>query len=86
MAHPVDLFVDLAFLLDIRVRARNVSLGLVVIVIADEIFDGIVRKEALEFAVQLGGQGLVRGQNNRRTLRFGNDLGHGKCLARARRA
>jgi hypothetical protein len=60
VAHPVDLFVDLAFLLDVGVRARDIGLGLVVVVVADEILDRVVREEALELAVELRGQRLVR--------------------------
>ena len=51
VAHAVDGLVDLRFLLDIGVRAGDIGFGLVVIIIADKIFDGIVREETLEFAV-----------------------------------
>ncbi len=37
---PVDLLVDAGLFLDIGVRRRNVGLGLVVVVIGDEVFDG----------------------------------------------
>ena len=51
VAHPVDLLVDLGFLLDIGVGAGDIGLGLVIVVVGHEIFDGVIRKEALEFAV-----------------------------------
>ncbi len=51
MTHPVDLFVYGRFLFDIRIGPRHIGFGLVVIVIGNEIFDGIVRKEALELAI-----------------------------------
>jgi hypothetical protein len=47
MAHAVDLLVDRGILLDIGVGARDIGFGLVVIVIADEIFDRVVRKKLL---------------------------------------
>ena len=83
MAHAVDLLVDGRILLDIGVGARDIGLGLVVIVVRDEILDRVVGKETLELAVKLGGQGLVRRQHQRRTLRRLDDLGHGEGLARA---
>ena len=71
------------FLLDIGVGARDVGLGLIIIVIGDEIFDGVVGKKALELAVELGGQRLVGGQDQRGPLRRLDDFGHRKGLARA---
>ena len=86
VAHPVDGLVDLRFLLDIGVAARNVGLGLVVVVVADEVFHRVVGEEALELAVQLRSQRLVRGKDDRRALGFLDHLGHGVGLAGARRA
>ena len=51
MAHPVDLFVDLAFLLDIGVRPGHIGLGLIIVVIADKVFHGVLGKKPFEFAV-----------------------------------
>ena len=51
MAHPVDRLVNRGFLLDIGVGPGDVGFGLVVVVIADEVFDRVVREEALELAV-----------------------------------
>ena len=83
MAHPVDLLVDGRFLLDIGVGARDVGLGLVVVVIGDEILDRVLREERLELAVELGGEGLVGGKHQGRTLRRLDHLGHRVGLARA---
>jgi hypothetical protein len=83
VAHPVDLLVDGAVLLDIGVGARNVGLGLVVVVVADEVLDRVLREEALHLAVELGRQGLVGGQDQGRALGLLDDLGHGEGLARA---
>ena len=83
MAHAVDLLVDRGILFDIGVGARDVGLGLVVVVIADEILDRVVGEEALELAIELGGERLVRRQNQRRALRRLDHLGHGVGLARA---
>ncbi len=81
MAHPVDLLVDVGFLLDIGVGAWDVGLRLVIVVVGDEILDRIVGEEALELAVELRRQGLVRRQDQRRTLDRLDHLGHGEGFA-----
>ncbi len=83
MAHPVDLLVDGGFLLDIGVGARDVGLRLVVVVVGDEILDRVVREEGLELAIELGGQRLVGGEDERRALGRLDDVGHGEGLAGA---
>ena len=81
MAQLVDLFVDGGILLDVGIRARDVGFGLVVIVVADEILDGVVREKVLEFPVELGGQGLVVGDDQGGPLDGLNHVGHGEGLA-----
>ncbi len=83
MAHAVDLLVDGGFLLDIGVRARHVGLGLVVVVVGDEVFHGVVGEEALELAVELRRQRLVGREDQGRALGGGDDLGHREGLAGA---
>ena len=83
MAHAVDLLVDRGFLLDVGVRARHVRLRLVVVVVGDEVLDGVVGEEVLELAVELRRQRLVRCEDQRRALRALDHLGHGEGLARA---
>ena len=81
--HAVDLLVDRALLLDIGVGARHVGLGLVVIVVRDEVFHGVVGEEALELAVELRRQRLVGRQDQRRAVGLADDLRHGEGLAAA---
>ena len=83
VAHAVDLLVDRRFLLDVGVGARHVGFGLVVVVVGDEILDRVVGEEALELAVELGGQRLVGGQHQGRALGGLDHLGHGEGLAGA---
>ena len=83
MAHAVDLFVDRGIFFDVSVGARDVGFGLVVVVIRDEIFDGVVGKEVLELAVELRRQCLVGRENQRRPLCLFDHFGHGEGLARA---
>ena len=83
VAHAVDLLVDVGFLLDIGVGARDVGLRLVIVVVGDEILDRVVGEEALELAVELRRQRLVGREDQRRALRRLDHLGHGEGLARA---
>ena len=84
VTHPVNLLVDLAFLLNIGVRAGHIGLWLVIVVIADEIFHGIIGEKPFEFAIKLGREGFVWRKNNRRALGVLYDPRHGEGLARAR--
>ncbi len=85
-AQLVDFVVDRSVLFDIRIRVDNVGFGLVVVVIADEIFDGVVGKERLEFLVELGCERLVVRENERRLSHVPNDIRHGERLSGARHA
>ncbi len=83
VAHPVDLLVHRGFFLDVGVRARHIGFGLVIVVIGDEILHGVLGEEALELAVELRGERLVRREDQRRPLRAGDDLRHREGLAGA---
>ncbi len=80
--HAVDLVVDRGFLLDVGVAGRDVGLRLVVVVIADEVLDGVARKEAPELLEQLRRQRLVVRHDQRRPVHRGDDLRHAERLAR----
>ena len=83
VAHAVDLFVDGGLFFDIGVGARDIGLGLVVVVIGDEILHRVGGEERAELAVELGGQRLVGGEDEGRALGLLDDVRHGKGLARA---
>ena len=57
--HAVDLLVARAVLLDVGVAPGDVRLGLVVVVVRDEVLNGVLGEELLELAVELRGQCLV---------------------------
>ena len=76
----------LGILLDERVRARDVGLGLVVIEIADEVFDGVVREEAFELRVKLRRERLVVRDDQRGLVHVPDDVGDRERLARTRDA
>ena len=86
VAQPVDLVVARRVLLDVRVAAGQVRLGLVVVEVADEVLDRVVREEVAELGVQLRGEGLVVGEHERRALGGLDDLGDRQRLAGAGRA
>ena len=80
---PVDLVVARRVLLDVRVAPGQVRLGLVVVEVADEVLDRVVREELAELGVQLGGQRLVVGEHERRLVVLLDDVGQRPGLARS---
>jgi hypothetical protein len=56
---------------------------LIVIVIADEIANGIFRQQLAKLIVELSRQGLVRSDHEGGFIDLGDDIRHGKCFARA---
>ena len=83
VAELVDLVVDVRFLLDIRVGRRDVCLGLVVVVVGDEVLDGVLREEIAELLRELCRERLVGRDDERRFLDGLDGLGHGVRLAGA---
>ena len=75
VAQLVDLVVAAGVLLDVRVGAGQVRLGLVVVEVAHEVLDRVVREERAELGVQLGRQRLVVGQDERRLVVPGDRVG-----------
>ncbi len=68
VAQPVDLVVDRGVLLDVGVARRDVRLGLVVVVVADEVLDPVVGEELAHLLCELRGERLVRREDQRRPL------------------
>ena len=82
-AELVQLLVDGGFLLDVEVAGGNVGFGLVVVVVGNEVFDGVVGEELLELVEELGGERLVVRENERGAVEVLDHLRHGEGLARA---
>ena len=80
---PLDLFVNGRILLDVGVGARDVGFRLVVIEVADEIFDRVAWEELFELGVKLRRQRLVVRDDERRPVELADDVGDRECLARA---
>ena len=58
-AQALDLLVDRRIFLDVGVARRHVGLGLIVIVVTDEILDGVVGEKILKLRVELRRERLV---------------------------
>ena len=80
------MFVDRSVLFDIGIGGRHIGFRLVIVVIGDEIFHGVLREKRFHLPIQLRCQGFIGGQHQRRTLHGGHDVGHGEGLAAARHA
>ena len=82
-AQLVQLLVDGGFFFDVEVAGGDVGFGLVVVVIADEVFDRVAGEELLELVIELGGEGLVVGEDEGGPVGLLDDLGHGEGFAGA---
>ncbi len=83
VAKPVDLLVDRGVLLDVQVLAGDVRLGLVVVVVGDEVLHRVAREVGPELVAQLRRQRLVVGDDQRRLLDRLDRRRHRHRLARA---
>ena len=86
VAQPVDVVVPRAVLLDVEVGLRDVRLGLVVVVVGDEVLDRVRREELAELVAELRGERLVVRDHERGLLDLLDDPGHRRGLAGAGRA
>ena len=79
--HLFDPLVDRQILFDKRIGRGNIGFGLIIVVIGDEILDGIFREEVLELPIELCGQRFVVAHDQGRLIEPGDDIGHGKRFA-----
>ena len=82
-AHLLNVLVDRTVFFNEQIALRHIGLGLVVVVVADEILHRVFREKLAKFAVQLGGQRLVGRKHDGRAPQAGDHIGHGEGLARA---
>ena len=83
MAQLVDRVVDGGILFDIGIRRGHIGLRLIVVIVRNEIFHGVIREEFTEFRAELRRQSLVMGQHQGGAIDLLDDVGHGKGFARA---
>ena len=83
---PGDVVVLRRVLLDVEVGLRDVRLGLVVVVVGDEVLDGVLGEELAELVAELRGERLVVRDHERRALDLLDHPGHRRRLAGPGRA
>ncbi len=71
-------------LFDIGIRTGYVSLGLIVIIVTNEVLHSILREYLLKLAVKLGSKGFIMGYNKGWFLKSNDYVCHGKGLSGAR--
>ena len=81
MAQALNFVVDGRVLFDIRVRVRDVRLGLIVVVVGDKILDGVLREKFTEFRTELRGKRFVVREHERRAVQLCNDVCHRERFA-----
>ena len=79
-SQPLDLFVDRRILLDVSIGARNVSFRLIIIEVADEIFDRVPWEELFELGVKLRGQSFVMRNDERRPVQLLDHVRNGESF------
>ena len=81
MAQTVDLIVDAAVFFDERVGLRDIGFGLIVVVVRDEVFDGVVGEELAELRAKLSGERLIVRHNEGRALNLLDQVRDGEGLS-----
>ena len=84
VTHLVDLVVYCGVLLDVGIRGWYVGFRLIVIVVANEVSDLILREELYELCIELCGKCLVRGNDQRGAINLSDDIRHREGLSRTR--
>ncbi len=80
------MFIDRRILLDIGIGRRHIGFRLVIVIVGNEIFDRVLRKELLELTIELRRQGLVRCHDDGGPLQPIDHVGNCEGLTRTRDA
>ena len=75
VAQALDIFIDGGVFFNVGIGLRDVGFRLVVVVVADKIFNGIIGQQLPEFVGQLRSEGFIRGHDEGRPLHFFNKPG-----------
>jgi tRNA(Ile)-lysidine synthase len=71
-------------LFDVCVCGRNIGLGLIVVIIAHKVVNGVPGKKTAKFTVKLGCEGFIVREDKSWPTCFGDDISHGKCFPASR--
>ena len=85
-AHLLNVLIDRGVFFNKQVTLRHIGLGLVVVVVADEVLHRVFGEKLAELAVELRRQRFVGCKHDGRAAQAGNHIGHGEGFARARHA
>ena len=77
----LNVLVDGAVLFNEQVALRHIGFWLVIVVVADEILHGVLRKKLPELRIQLRCQGFVGGKDDGGTAQARDHIGHGEGFA-----
>ena len=80
MTQLVDLIVDRRIFLYVGIGRRQIRFRLVVIVVTDEVADGILGEQFAKLVIKLRRQRFVRRHDKRRLVDPSNHIGHRKRL------
>jgi hypothetical protein len=83
MPHLIDLFIYGCILLNVSVSLGNIRLRLIVVIVAYEVLNGVVREQLLEFLIKLRSEGFVWGYNQAWFLDVCYNVGNGEGLSGA---
>ena len=83
MAQLVNLVINRAVLFNISIGCRDICFGLIIIVIRNEIFNGVFGKEFLKLAAELRRKSFVVGKNKGWLINLFNNVCHCKGFTRA---
>ena len=86
MSELIDLVINRRVFCNVSIRCRQIRLGLIIIVITDEVADIIIGEEGLEFGGELGGESFVVRNDERRLLDLLDDFGNRVSFSGTRRA
>ena len=86
MAQLVDFVIYCGVFFNIGVGGRNICLGLIIIIVRNEVFDGVFGEEFSEFRAELRRQSFVVCKHKSRSVNPLDNICHGKCFARTRYA
>ena len=81
-AKLVDVLIDGEVFLYVCVRRRQVGFWLVIVIVRNIVFHGVVREESFHLLVQLGGKRLVVAEDKGGASDVGDDISHRERLSR----
>ncbi len=80
------MFIDGRIFFNKQIPLRDVSFGLIVVVVTDEILHRVVWEKVPHFRVELSGKGFIRRHDERRQTGSSDNVRHGVGFAAARHA